>query len=118
MKWDKREYFSIPNLMGYFRILLIPIYLIVYIRADSVRDYQIAAGIMVLSFLSDFLDGKIARRFNMVTEFGKILDPIADKMTQGTLALSFTFRYPAMGVLLLLFLLKETIMGIGRVYDA
>lgn len=79
MKWDKREYFSIPNLMGYFRILLIPIYLIVYIRADSVRDYQIAAGIMVLSFLSDFLDGKIARRFNMVTEFGKILDPIADK---------------------------------------
>lgn len=116
MKWDKREYFSIPNLMGYFRILLIPIYLIVYIRADSVRDYQIAAGIMVLSFLSDFLDGKIARRFNMVTEFGKILDPIADKMTQGTLALSFTFRYPAMGVLLLLFLLKETIMGILGAY--
>ena len=116
MKWDKREYFSIPNLMGYFRILLIPIYLIVYIRADSVRDYQIAAGIMVLSFLSDFLDGKIARRFNMVTEFGKILDPIADKMTQGTLALSFTFRYPVMGVLLLLFLLKETIMGILGAY--
>ena len=116
MKWDKREYFSIPNLMGYFRILLIPIYLIVYIRADSVRDYQIAAGIMVLSFLSDFLDGKIARRFNMVTEFGKILDPIADKMTQGTMALSFTFRYPAMGVLLSLFLLKETIMGILGAY--
>ena len=69
-----REYFSIPNLMGYFRILLVPVYLIIYIRADSVSDYRLAAMVMILSFLTDFFDGKIARRFHMVTEFGKILD--------------------------------------------
>ena len=107
-----REYFSIPNLMGYFRILLVPVYLIIYIKADSVSDYRLAAMVMILSFLTDFFDGKIARRFHMVTEFGKILDPIADKITQGALALSFTFRYPAMMILLLAFLFKETVMGI------
>ena len=107
-----REYFSIPNLMGYFRILLVPVYLIIYIRADSVSDYRMAAMVMILSFLTDFFDGKIARRFHMVTEFGKILDPVADKITQGALALSFTFRYPAMMILLLAFLFKETVMGI------
>lgn len=107
-----REYFSIPNLMGYFRILLVPVYLIIYIRADSVSDYRLAAMVMILSFLTDFFDGKIARRFHMVTEFGKILDPVADKITQGALALSFTFRYPAMMILLLAFLFKETVMGI------
>lgn len=78
----KNEYLSIPNLMGYFRILLIPLYLYLYICAKS---YRLAIFIMLLSFLTDFLDGKIARRFDMVTEFGKILDPVADKLTQGAL---------------------------------
>ena len=113
MKRDiRREYFSIPNLMGYFRILLVPVYLFLYLRAQSPGEYYGAAGVMLLSFLSDFLDGKIARKFNMVTEFGKILDPIADKITQGAMALSFAFRYPAMGVLLLVFCLKEATLGI------
>ncbi len=78
-----KEYLSIPNLLGYFRILLLPVYLYVYVNASSERDYHLAVFIIFLSFLSDFLDGKIARRFDMVTDFGKILDPIADKITQG-----------------------------------
>ena len=49
MKKDwKREYFSIPNLMGYFRLILIPVYLMVYIHADGMKDYAIAAGILLL----------------------------------------------------------------------
>ncbi|MGI6069722.1 MAG: CDP-alcohol phosphatidyltransferase family protein [Blautia sp.] len=115
-KETKREYFSIPNLMGYFRILLIPIYLYVYIHAESTADYYAAAGIMVLSYLSDFLDGKIARRFHMITEFGKILDPVADKLTQGALALSFAFRYPALKVFFVAFLCKELMMGLLGAY--
>lgn len=108
---NKKEYFSIPNLMGYFRILLIPLYLYVYLHAENTTDYYVAAGIMLLSFLSDFLDGKVARRFHMITEFGKILDPIADKLTQGALAISFAFRYPAMKAFLGIFVIKELIMG-------
>ena len=111
-KWWKSEYFSIPNLLGYFRILLIPLYLVLYYRAETSWDYFIAALIIGISGLTDFLDGFIARKFNMITEFGKILDPIADKLTQGALALSLTLRYPLMTTMLLLFLLKESFMGI------
>lgn len=114
-EWVK-EYFSIPNLMGYFRILLIPVYLIFYLRAETAKDYYIAAGVMLLSFLSDFFDGKIARKYNMITEFGKILDPVADKLTQAAMAISFSFRYPAMAVVLVVFLCKELFMGIVGAY--
>lgn len=111
-----REYFSIPNLLGYLRLILIPVYLYYYLRAKSTDDYYAAAGIMLVSFLSDFFDGKIARRFNMITEFGKILDPVADKMTQGVLAISFSFRYPVMRLVLVVFLLKEGFMGVVGAY--
>ena len=107
----KREYFSIPNLLGYFRILLLPFYLYIYVTAETTTDYYLAAFLMVLSFLSDLLDGKIARRFNMVTEFGKILDPVADKLTQGVLALGFAIRYPAITVLFICFIIKEGIQA-------
>lgn len=111
-----KEYLSIPNLLGYFRILLLPFYLYVYLNAESVHDYYVAAFIMFLSFFSDFIDGKIARRFNMITEFGKILDPVADKITQLALALGFAFRFPVVRVLLVIFVIKEMTMGIIGLY--
>lgn len=111
-----KEYFSIPNLMGYFRILLIPVYLFLYIRAETTEEYYVAAVVLLISFLTDLFDGKIARRFNMVTEFGKILDPVADKLTQGAMAVSFSYKYPAMGILLLVFLGKECLMGMLGLY--
>ena len=111
-----KEYFSIPNLMGYFRILLIPVYLFLYIRAETTEEYYMAAVVMLVSFLTDLFDGKIARRFDMVTEFGKILDPVADKLTQGAMAISFSYKYPAMGILLFVFLGKECLMAILGLY--
>lgn len=111
-----KEYLSIPNLLGYFRLILVPIYLYVYLNAETARDYYTAIFIMFLSFLSDFIDGKIARHFNMVTEFGKILDPVADKITQFVLAVSFAFRYPAVRLLLVVFVIKELSMGVIGLY--
>lgn len=111
-----KEYFSIPNLMGYFRILLIPVYLFLYIRAETTEEYYMAAVVLLVSFLTDLFDGKIARRFDMVTEFGKILDPVADKLTQGAMAISFSYKYPAMGILLFVFLGKECLMAILGLY--
>lgn len=111
-----KEYFSIPNLMGYFRILLIPVYLFLYIRAETTEEYYMAAVVLLVSFLTDLFDGKIARRFDMVTEFGKILDPVADKLTQGAMAISFSYKYPAMGILLFVFLGKEYLMAILGLY--
>lgn len=111
-----KEYLSIPNLLGYFRLILVPVYLYIYLNAETTHDYYTAAFIMFLSFLSDFIDGKIARRFNMITEFGKILDPVADKITQLVLALSFAFRYPVVRILLIIFVIKELTMGIVGLY--
>lgn len=61
--------------------MLIPLFCIIYIGADSIIDYYVAAGIVIISAVTDFLDGKIARRFYMITEFEKIIDPMADKLT-------------------------------------
>ena len=102
-------YFNIPNLMGYLRILLIPVFLILYIRADSRAGYGVAFLVLILSFLTDFLDGKAARKFDMVTDFGKALDPVADKLTQAALAVSMLY-------FLILFAVKEIYMGLMGLY--
>ena len=88
----KKEYFNIPNLMGYFRILIIPVFLFLYVRAETKWEYFAAFFVLALSYLTDFLDGKIARKFHMVTDWGKMLDPIADNLTQGALAVACTFQ--------------------------
>lgn len=112
MKYTKKEIFSIPNLMGYLRILLIPIFVFIYLRADSIGAYLAAGGVILFSALLDFADGFVARRFNMVTDLGKMLDPVSDKLTQAAVALCLATRYPLMIPLLALMLVKELYMAI------
>lgn len=112
----KKDYFNIPNMMGYFRILLLPVFLCLYFRAETRRDHWIALAVLAISYFTDFFDGKIARRFNMVTDWGKMLDPIADKLTQGAIAVALILRYRLMAVLVLLFCCKEIYMGVMGVY--
>ena len=109
---SRKDLFTIPNLMGYFRIILIPIFMAVYIGADSRADYIAAAVILGISGLTDCFDGKIARHLNMITEWGKVLDPVADKLTQAAVFISLSFRYPTMRYLVILFVVKEMFMGI------
>lgn len=112
----KKDYFNIPNLMGYFRILMLPVFLVLYVNADTARDYVIAFIVLGISIATDFFDGKIARKFNMITEFGKVLDPVADKLTQGVLALVLALRYRLMRLFLAIFLAKELYMGLMGLY--
>lgn len=108
-RFSKKEIFSIPNLMGYFRILMIPVFCYLYIGK---KMYLEALSVVLLSSLTDLFDGKIARKFNMVTELGKLLDPVADKMTHGALALCLAVRYPLMWALILLLIVKEGYMAV------
>ena len=81
------------------------------------KDYAIAAGILLLSALTDFFDGKVARRFDMITDWGKILDPIADKLTQGIVVISLIFRYRFMAIVLVIFIVQQLGQGIlGLIY--
>lgn len=109
---DRREILSIPNLMGYFRILLIPLFSWMYCTADSTGDYYAAAVVVGVSGLTDMFDGKIARRFHMITELGKFIDPLADKLTQAALLICLAIRYPLMRAVLVLFVIKEGFMAV------
>ena len=109
-KMRKSIYFNIPNLMGYLRLVLIPVFLILYTRAETQGDYWVSFCVLAISFLTDFFDGMIARKLDMVTDFGKALDPVADKLTQGALAIAILSRYPTMLYFLILFIIKEIYM--------
>ena len=104
----KKEIFTIPNLLSLFRLVLIPVYASIYLNARDSADYYLAAGILTVSCLTDLIDGKIARHFNMISSLGKILDPLADKATQFTLILCLTAKYRVLQYLVGLFVLKES----------
>lgn len=103
----KKEILTIPNLLSLFRLALIPVYIAIYLKADEAADYFLAAGILAVSCLTDLVDGKIARKFNMISTLGKILDPVADKATQFTLIICIAIRHPVLWNLVVLFVLKE-----------
>ncbi len=110
---------TIPNLLSVIRIILIPVFLVLFLKGS----YLAAAIVLGISGLTDLFDGKIARAFNQVSNLGKLLDPIADKLTQITLAIAFFFYFHASDDALLrgaswlfwAFVLKELLMLIGGV---
>ena len=91
MMFTKKEIFSIPNILCYFRILLVPVFLWAYFDLQSDEGHFVAAIILVLSSLSDFFDGFIARKCHMITELGKLIDPVADKLTQFVVACTLMY---------------------------
>lgn len=111
LKSYKKDIWSIPNILTYLRICLIPVYMYLYICAENEKWYFAATAILILSGLTDALDGFIARRFNMVTEFGKLIDPCADKLTQFAVVLSLAFRYSNIKYLVVLVVCKELVMA-------
>lgn len=113
MRVKPREIFSIPNILTYIRLILIPFFVWAYVTAEKPQDYFVAAALLLLSGLTDVADGFIARHFHMITEWGKAIDPIADKLTQAAIAFCLVFRYPWMWLLLGLFIVKELYMGIA-----
>ncbi len=111
---SKTKFWNIPNSLSIFRILLIIPFVIFFFMGG---DYVYAACLMLaLSGLSDLFDGIIARKFHQITPIGQILDPVADKLTQGCVAICmiiYYIEYPAIISLFALFFLKELIMAIG-----
>ena len=103
----KKEIFTIPNILSLFRLVLIPVYISIYLNAERPEDYFLAASILAVSCLTDMIDGKVARKFKMISTLGKILDPIADKATQFTLIICLSVRHPVLWILIGIFIVKE-----------
>ena len=113
----KKEICTIPNLLSLLRLGLLPVYARIYLNASALRHYWLAGGIMVLSCLTDLLDGIVARRLHQITNLGKVLDPLADKITQFTLTLCLSIKHPILQPVAALLLVKELFqLGISIVY--
>ena len=106
--------FNIPNILSIIRILLIPVFVVTFLTAgEETSRNLLAASILLVSGLTDVADGIIARKFGQITDLGKILDPLADKLTQVTVCFCIALRYPIFLILLGVFLIKEICMIIG-----
>ncbi len=106
--FKKDQVLTIPNLLSLVRLALIP--LIIWLYCVK-QNFTVATVMILVSGLTDIVDGFIARRFHMVSDFGKILDPVADKLTQGAVIICLTVRYKLMYALIGLFVVKEAIMA-------
>lgn len=105
---------TIPNWLSFARIIMVPIFAMLFLKGEVLWSVFVLA----LSGLSDFFDGKIARRFNQISDLGKLLDPVADKMTEITIAvlLYITFHNSSdelvktFSWIFLIFIIKELVM--------
>lgn len=100
---------TIPNILSVCRILMIPVFIWAYYCC---KEYLLAFLILCLSGITDLVDGFIARTFHMVSNLGKALDPIADKLTQGAVLLCLGIRFPQMFFLAGLLAAKEITTGL------
>lgn len=110
LEFEKKHIWTIPNIMGYFRIVLIPLFCYLFLTAEIELDYYKAGIVVVISTLTDFLDGFVARKFNMITELGKCIDPLADKLTHAALAGCLATKYPLLWIILGIMIVKEIYM--------
>ncbi|HNW04232.1 MAG TPA: CDP-alcohol phosphatidyltransferase family protein [Oscillospiraceae bacterium] len=102
--------FTIPNLISLLRLILIPGIVLLYFYEESPLP---AFGLLLFSTVTDLADGRIARKYHMVSDLGKTLDPIADKATLVAVLVCLLSVYPPMRKLLYLLVLREIFMGIA-----
>lgn len=102
---------TIPNWLCFLRIALIPVFSILFIKGMYIPAFII----MAVAAITDLFDGKIARKFNMVSNLGKILDPIADKLSQIAIVIIMIVKFwdGYLKYILFLFIVKELIMVCG-----
>lgn len=108
---------TIPNLLSVIRILLIPVFAYLFYNDEKIM----AVVVLAISGLTDTFDGQIARKFNQISALGKVLDPVADKLTQITIAVMLFIDFKtatnpiinALGWVFLVFLIKEAVMIVG-----
>ena len=109
MNKQKENIWNVPNLLTMLRMVLIPVYWVLFMR-----DRRIAALIVfVIASITDFLDGRIARKYNLITNFGKLFDPLADKLMVLSVMLGFVIKGVIPWPIMAIVLAKEGTMLLG-----
>ncbi|NLN50759.1 MAG: CDP-alcohol phosphatidyltransferase family protein [Acholeplasmataceae bacterium] len=99
--------FTIPNMLSFIRILLIPIFIWLWVNE---RNFPYATLVLFVSGFTDVIDGFLARKLNLVSRVGKVLDPVADKLTQAAVLLCLIFEYEYLIAAFILLAIKELIL--------
>jgi len=103
---------ALPNIISIFRISLVPVFITAYFAFDSeIKIWAIL--VYTIAGLSDLLDGYLARKFDAVSKLGKLLDPLGDKLMTFTVMVCITITNPILYWAVLVFFVKEVLMGIG-----
>ena len=108
--YSKKEFFLAPNILCYIRIVLVPVWVFFYF---SQPESYWPLIIVILSGITDFFDGLIARKFNLVSEWGKLVDPLADKLTQIAVTVCLALKNPLFWLVVGLYVLKDGFLAIG-----
>lgn len=111
VRLTKKQIFTIPNILSFIRIALIPLIIWLYV---GIHNYAAAFVVIMISSLTDIADGFIARHFNMITDFGKMIDPVADKLTQIAILFCLVSRFPLMLLPLCIMFVKEIVSFLLR----
>lgn len=105
----QKKILTIPNVLSFFRICLIPVIVWLYCVKE---DYLWTTILLLVSGITDVIDGFIARHFSMISDFGKVFDPVADKLTQLVMLYCLVTRFPLMILPLVVLVIKEFFAGI------
>lgn len=103
---------NIPNALSVFRLLLVPVFIIVYFSASE-NAKLLATGVYLLAATTDFLDGRIARKYNMVSKLGRFLDPLGDKIMTFAVLVCITIDRLVPLWAVVVFFVKEMLMAVG-----
>lgn len=103
---------NIPNILTIIRILLVPTYLAIFF-SDLKQRVVISVGIFILAGITDFLDGYIARKYNLITKLGKVLDPLADKLMMFAVLISLVSIKLIPKWVMIILVGKEILMILG-----
>ncbi|MBQ9031075.1 MAG: CDP-alcohol phosphatidyltransferase family protein [Parasporobacterium sp.] len=113
---NKSDFFLLPNILTYIRFILVPVFAYVYLNAESLSAHMASAIIILVSGATDVADGFIARHWNLVSDLGKIIDPIADKAMQFTMMFCVCVRYRWVILLIIIYAVKEVVSALVSAY--
>jgi len=102
---------NLPNLLSIFRLALVPVFAVLYFSEHG----RHAVWVFVFASATDVLDGFLARRMGQITQLGRVLDPLADKLMTGCVLICMGMTGKAPLWVVVLFCLKEALMGVGAI---
>ncbi len=110
--YDPKIIWNVPNALTMLRILLVPVFAVLYMKGFRMA----ALAVYCAAALTDLADGYIARKYGMITDFGKLTDPLADKLMTITMGVCMVLKGDVPAAIVIILAAKEALMVIGGLF--